>query len=48
MHENLQIRLIRDFSSKTNEPNSPKLKGKQDLNVFYLICVFRGDRKKTK
>ena len=37
---------IFDFSSETTERNSTKLDRKQDLNVFYQICVFRVDRKK--
>ena len=36
---------IFDFSSKTAERNSTKLDRKQDLNVFYQVCVFRADRK---
>ena len=36
---------IFDFSSETNERNSTKLDRKQDLNVFYQVCVFRADRK---
>ena len=35
---------IFDFS-KTAEGNSTKLDRKQDLNVFYQVCVFRADRK---
>ena len=37
---------IFDFSSKTDEQNSTKLDRKQDLNIFYQVCVFRADRKK--
>ena len=37
---------ILDFSSETDERNSTKVKWKQDLNILYLICVFRADRKK--
>ena len=36
---------IFDFSSETAEWNSTKLDRKQDLNVFYQVCVFRADRK---
>ena len=36
---------IFDFSSETTERNSTKLDRKQDLNVFYQVCVFRVDRK---
>ena len=36
---------IFDFSSETDEQNSTKLCRKQDLNVFYQVCVFRADRK---
>ena len=36
---------ILDFSSETTERNSTKLDRKQDLNVFYQVCVFRADRK---
>ena len=36
---------IFDFSSETAERNSTKLDRKQDLNVFYEVCVFRADRK---
>ena len=36
---------IFDFFSETAERNSMKLDRKQDLNVFYLVCVFRADRK---
>ena len=36
---------IFDFSSETAERNSTKLDWKQDLNVFYQVCVFRADRK---
>ena len=37
--------VIFDFSSETAERNSTKLDRKQDLNVFYQVCVFRADRK---
>ena len=37
---------IFDFSSKTAEQNLMKLDRKQDLNVFYQVCVFQADRKK--
>ena len=36
---------IFDFSSKTAEQNSMKLDRKQDLNVFYQVCVCRADPK---
>ena len=36
---------IFDFFSKTTERNSTKLDRKQDLNVFYQVCVFQADRK---
>ena len=36
---------IFDFSSETAEQNSTKLDRKQDLNVLYQVCVFRGDQK---
>ena len=36
---------ICDFFSETAERNSTKLERKQDLNVFYQVCVFRADRK---
>ena len=36
---------IFDFFSETAEWNSMKLDRKQDLNVFYQVCVFRADRK---
>ena len=36
---------IFDFFSETAEQNSTKLDRKQDLNVFYQVCVFRADRK---
>ena len=36
---------IFDFSSETAERNSTKLDRKQDLNVFYQVCVFGADRK---
>ena len=39
---------IFDFSSGTAERNSTKLDRKQDLNVPYQVCVFRGDRKTKK
>ena len=32
--------VIFDFSSETAERNSTKLERKQDLNVFYQVCVF--------
>ena len=32
------------FSSETPEQNFMKLDRKQDLNVLYQVCVFRGDR----
>ena len=38
---------IFDFSSETAERNSKKLDRKQDLNVLYLVCVFRADQKNT-
>ena len=38
---------IFDFSSETAERNSKKLDRKQDLNIFYQVCVFRDDRKNT-
>ena len=38
---------IFDFFSETTERNSTKLDRKQDLNVFYQVCVFWADRKKT-
>ena len=34
---------IFDFSSETAEWNSTKLDRKQDLNVFYQVCVFQAD-----
>ena len=34
-----------DFSYETAEWNSKKLHTKQDLNVLYQVCVFRGGRK---
>ena len=37
---------IFDFFSETAERNSMKLDRKQDLNIFYLVCVFLADRKK--
>ena len=36
---------IFDFSSETTEQNSTKLDRKQDLNIFYQVCVFPADRK---
>ena len=36
---------ISDFSFETAEQNSTKFDRKQDLNVLYQVCVFRGDRK---
>ena len=36
---------IFDFFSETAERNSTKLNRKQDLNVFYQVCVFWADRK---
>ena len=33
------------FSSEITEPNLTKLDRKQDLNAFYLVCVFRAGRK---
>ena len=36
---------IFDFSSETAKRTSTKLDRKQDLNVLYLVCVFRADRK---
>ena len=36
---------IFDFSSENAERNSTKLDRKQDLNVFYQVCVFWADRK---
>ena len=36
---------IFDFSSETAEQNSTKLDRKQDLNVFYQVCVIGADRK---
>ena len=36
---------IFDFSSETVEWNLTKLKGKQDLNVLYQVCVFLADQK---
>ena len=36
---------ILDFSSETAKRNLTKLDRKQDLNVLYLVCVFRADRK---
>ena len=37
---------IFDFSSETAERNSTKLNREQDINILYIICVFRADRKK--
>ena len=37
-------RDIFDFSCETAERNSTKLDRKQDLNVFYQVCVFRADQ----
>ena len=34
-----------DFSSETAEWNSTKFDRKQDLNVFYQVCVLQADRK---
>ena len=36
---------IFDFFSETAERNSTKLDRKQDLNVFFQVCVFRANRK---
>ena len=36
---------IFDFSSETVERNSTKLDRKQDLKVFYQVCIFGADRK---
>ena len=36
---------IFDTSSETSKWNSTKLDRKQDLNVFYQVCVFRADRR---
>ena len=36
---------IFNFFSETAERNSTKLDRKQDLNVFYQVCVFLADRK---
>ena len=36
---------IFDFFSETAERKSTKLERKQDLNVFYQVCVFWADRK---
>ena len=36
---------IFDFSSEITEQNSMKLDRKQDLNIFYQVCVFPSDRK---
>ena len=36
---------IFDFFSETAERNSTKLDRKQDLDMFYQVCVFRADRK---
>ena len=35
---------IFNFSSETAERNSRKFDRKQDLNVFYQVCVFRADQ----
>ena len=35
---------IFDFPSETTERNSTKLDRKQDLNVFYQVCVFWADQ----
>ena len=43
-----EIRDILIFFSATAERNSTKLDRKQDLNVFYQVCVFRVDRKKKQ
>ena len=43
-HPSLTCHIF-DFSSETAEGNSTKLDWKQDLNVFYQVCVFRDDRK---
>ena len=37
---------IFDLFSETTKRNSTKLDTKQDLNVFYQVCVFQTDRKK--
>ena len=37
---------IFDFSSETTEWNSTKLNRKQDPNVLYQVCVFRGRSEK--
>ena len=34
-----------DFFSETSEQNSTKLDRKQELNIFYQVCVFQADRK---
>ena len=39
---------IFDFSSETAERNSTKLDRKQDLNVFYQVCVFFAPIGKTR
>ena len=36
---------IFDFSSETAERNSTKVERKQDIKVFYQVCVFLVDRK---
>ena len=36
---------LAEFSSETAERNSTKVKWKQDLNILYLVCVFRADLK---
>ena len=35
------------FFFETAEQNLPKLDRKPELNVLYIVCVFRVDRKKT-
>ena len=37
--------LTFDFSSETSEQNSTKRDRKQEVNIFYQVCVFRADRK---
>ena len=37
---------IIDFSSESAEQNLTKIDRKQDINVFWQGCVFRGDRRK--
>ena len=39
---------IFDFSPETAERNSTKFNRKQDLNVFYQVCVFRANRREKK